>query len=66
VKRLKCNGTVILIVVLHVCFLKEDPKLRVFQNKVQRRLFWLNKDKLMGFIKKLVDKELHRKCCPSS
>jgi hypothetical protein len=65
-EKVKIYETVILLVVLHVCFLNEEPRLRQFQNKVQRRLFWLNKDRLIGFIKKLVDKELCNKCCPSS
>jgi hypothetical protein len=66
-EKVRLCETVILIVVLHVCFLKEGSKLRIFQNKVQRRLFCLNKDKLiMGFIKMVVDKGLQNECCPLS
>jgi hypothetical protein len=56
--------TIILPVVLYGCetlslTLREEHRLRVFENRVLRRIFGPKRDKVMGEWRKLHNKELH-------
>jgi hypothetical protein len=56
--------TIILSVVLYMCetwslTLREEHRLRVFVNKVLRRIFGPKRDEVMGEWRKLHNKELH-------
>jgi hypothetical protein len=56
--------TIILPVVLHGCetwslTLKEEHRLRVFENRVLRRIFGPKRDEVTGEWRKLHNKELH-------
>jgi hypothetical protein len=56
--------TIILPVVLYQCetwslTLREEHRLRVFENKVLRRLFGSKRDAVMGGWRKLHNEELH-------
>jgi hypothetical protein len=56
--------TIILPVVLYGCetwslTLREEHRLRVFENRVLRRIFGPNRDKVTGEWRKLHNKELH-------
>jgi hypothetical protein len=51
--KIKTYRTIMLAVVLHGCetwslTLREECRLRVFENRVLRRIFGLNRDKLTG------------------
>ena len=51
--KIKIYKTIILPVVLYGCetwslTLREECRLRVFENRVLRRLFWPKRDKVMG------------------
>ena len=55
---------IILPVVLYGCetwslTLREEPRLRVFENKVLRRIFWTKRDDITGEWRKLHNAELH-------
>jgi hypothetical protein len=57
-------SVIILPVVLYGCetwslTLREEHRLRVFENKVLRRIFGLKRDEVMGEWRKLHNKELH-------
>ena len=39
--------------------LREEYKLRVFENKVLRKIFWAKRDEITGEWRKLHDAELH-------
>ena len=65
-KKLKVNTykTVILPVLLYGCetwplTLREEHRLRVFENKVLRKIFWAKKDEITGEWRKLHNAELH-------
>jgi hypothetical protein len=56
--------TIILPVVLHACetlslTLKEEHRLRVFENRVPRRIFGVKRDEMTGGWRKLHNEELH-------
>jgi hypothetical protein len=62
--KVRIYNTIILPVVLYVCetwslTLKEEHKLRMFENKVLRRIFGPKRDGVMGGWRKLHNKELH-------
>jgi PAS domain-containing protein len=39
--------------------LREEHRLRVFENRVARRIFGLKRDEVTGGLRKLLDEELH-------
>jgi hypothetical protein len=56
--------TIILPVILYGCkiwslTIREEHKLRVFENRVLRRIFGLKRDEMMGGWRKVHDEELH-------
>ena len=56
--KVKTYKTIILPVVLYGCetwslILREEPRLRVFENKVLRKIFWAKKDEIRGEWRKL-------------
>jgi hypothetical protein len=60
----KIYKTIILQVVLYVCetwslTLREDHRLRVFENRVLRRIFGPKRDEVTGEWRKLHNEELH-------
>jgi hypothetical protein len=62
--KIRIYNTIILPVPLYGCetlslILREEHKLRVFENRVLRRIFGLKKDEVMGGWRKLYNKELH-------
>jgi hypothetical protein len=62
--QIKIYKTIILPVVLYGCetwylTLREEHRLRVFENRVQRRLFGPNRDEVTGEWRKLQNEELH-------
>jgi hypothetical protein len=62
--RLKIYKTVIVPVVLYGCeslslTLREEHRLRVFENRVLRRIFGPKRDEVMGGCRKLHNEELH-------
>jgi hypothetical protein len=62
--KVRLYKTIILPVVLHGCetwslTLREEHRLRVFENRVLRRIFGPNSDEVTGEWKKLLNKELH-------
>jgi hypothetical protein len=62
--KVKICKTVILQVVLYGCetwslTLKEEHRLRVFEIRVLRRIFGLNRDEITGEWRKLHNEELH-------
>jgi hypothetical protein len=63
--------TVILPVVLYGCetwsqTLKEEYRLRVFENKVLRRIFGPKRNEVMGELRKLQNEELRDMCSSPS
>jgi hypothetical protein len=63
--------TIILPVALYGCeilslALKEDHRLRVFENRVLRRMFGAKKDEVTGGWRKLHNEELHNLYCSPS
>ena len=65
-KKLKVSTykTSILSVVLYSCetwslMLREEHRLRVFKNKVLRKIFWAKRDEITGEWRKLHNAELH-------
>jgi hypothetical protein len=61
---IKIYKTIILPVVLYGCetlslTLREEHRLRVFENRVLRRIFGPKRDKVTGGLRKLHDEELH-------
>jgi hypothetical protein len=62
--RIKINRTIILPVVLHGCetwllTLREERKLRVFENKVLRKIFGPKRDEVTAEWRKLHNEELN-------
>jgi hypothetical protein len=62
--KIKTYKTIILPVVLYGCetwslTLREEHRLRVFENRVLRRIFGLKRDEVTGEWRKLHNKELH-------
>jgi hypothetical protein len=62
--KVKIYKTVILSVVLYGCetwslTLREEHRLRVFENRVLRRIFGLRRDEVTGEWRKLHNEELH-------
>jgi hypothetical protein len=62
--KIKIYRTIILPVVLYGCeswslTLREECRLRVFENKVLRRIFGPNRDEVTGEWRRLHNKELH-------
>jgi hypothetical protein len=62
--KVKIYKTVILLVVLYGCdtwslTLREEQRLRVFENRVLRRIFGSKKDEVTGEWRKLHNEELH-------
>jgi hypothetical protein len=61
--KIKIDRTIILRVVLHVCVtcslaLREERRLRVFENRVLRRVFGAKRDEVTGEWRKLHNEEL--------
>jgi hypothetical protein len=64
VKKLRIYKTIIFPVVLYGCetwslTLREEHRLRVFENRVLRRIFSRKRDEVMGEWRTLHNKELH-------
>ena len=64
---IKCVTVVILSVVLYGCetwslILREERRLRVFQNRMLRRIFGPKKDEVTGEWRRLHNKEFHALC----
>jgi hypothetical protein len=65
--KVRIYKTIILLVVLYVLYgcetwsvtLREEHKLRVFENRVLRRIFGPKRDGVMGAWRKLCNEELH-------
>jgi hypothetical protein len=62
--KMKIYKTITLPVVLYGCktwslTLREEHRLRVFENRVLRRIFGPKRDKVTGGWRKLHDEELH-------
>jgi hypothetical protein len=62
--KVKIYKTIIIPVVLYGCetwslMLREEHRLRVFENRVLRRIFGPKRDELMGEWRKLHSEELH-------
>jgi hypothetical protein len=69
--KVRIYKTIILPVVLYGCItwsltLREEHRLRVFENKVLRRIFEPKRDELMGGWRKLHNEEPHDLCCSPS
>jgi hypothetical protein len=62
--KIKIYKTIILPVILYVCetlslTLREEHRLRVFENRVLRRIFGPERDEVTGGWRKLHNEELH-------
>jgi hypothetical protein len=62
--QVKIYKTIILPVVLYLCetwslTLREEHRLRVFENRILRRIFGPKRDEVTGEWRKLHNKELH-------
>jgi hypothetical protein len=62
--KIKIYKTIILPVVLYGCetlslTLREEHRLRIFENRVLRRIFGLKRDEVTGGWRKLHNEELH-------
>jgi hypothetical protein len=62
--KIRMYKGIILLVVLYGCetwslILREEHRLRMFQNRVLRRMFGLKRDAVIGGWKKLHNKEFH-------
>jgi hypothetical protein len=69
--KIKIYKTIILPVVLYGCetlslTLREEHRLRVFENRVLRRIFGPKRDEVTGGWRKLHNQELHGLCSSSS
>jgi hypothetical protein len=65
--KIKIHRTIMLPVVLYGCetwslTLKEECRLRVFENKVLRRIFGSQRDNVIGKWRRLHNKELYALC----
>jgi len=66
--KIKIYRTIILPVVLYGCetwslTLREERRLRVFENRVWRRVFWPKRDEVTGECRKLHNEELNVPYC---
>jgi len=66
--KIKINRTIILPVVLYGCetwslTLREERKLRMFENMVLRRIFGLRRDEVTGEWRRLHNEELNNLYC---
>ena len=66
--KIKIYRTIILTVVLYGCetwslILREERKLRVFENMVLRRMFGPRRDEVTGEWRRLHNEELNDLCC---
>jgi hypothetical protein len=50
---------IIIIIITHYLILREEHRLRVFANRVLRRIFGQKRDEVTGGCRKLHDEELH-------
>jgi hypothetical protein len=62
--KIRICKTIILPVVLYECemwspTLREEHRLRIFENRVLRRIFGLKRDQMTGGWRKLYNEELH-------
>ena len=62
--KIKTSRTIIMLLVLYGCetwslILREERKLRVFENMALRRIFGPRRDKVTGEWKRLHNEELH-------
>jgi hypothetical protein len=62
--KIRIYKTIILAAVLYGCetwslILREEHRLRVFENRVLRRIFGPKKDEVTGELRKLHNEELH-------
>ena len=62
--KIKVYRTIIFPAVLYVCetwvlTLKDERRLRVFENRVLRRIFWTKRDEVTGEMRKLHNEELN-------
>jgi hypothetical protein len=69
--KIRIYRTIILPVVLYGCetwslTIREEHRLRVFENRVLRRLFGLKRDEVMRDWRKLHNDELHNLCSSQS
>jgi len=67
--KIKIYRTVILPVVLYGCetwslTLREERRLRVFENRVLRRIFGPKRDEVTGYWRKLHNEKLNDLYCP--
>jgi hypothetical protein len=65
--KVKIHKTIILPVILYGCetwslTLREEHRLRVFENRVLRRIFGPKRDEVTGERRKLLNEELHNLC----
>jgi hypothetical protein len=63
---IRIYNTIIVLVILYGCetcslTLREEYRLRVFENKVLRRIFGSKRDEVTGEWRKLHNEELHRR-----
>jgi hypothetical protein len=62
--KIKIYRTIVLPIVLYGCetwslTLREEHRLRVFENRVLRRIFWPNRDGVTGEWRRLHNEELN-------
>jgi hypothetical protein len=67
IEQIRIYKTIILPVVLYGCetwslTLREEHKLRVFENRVLRRIFGIKRDEVTGDWRKLHNEEFHNLC----
>jgi len=66
--KFKMYRNIILFVVLYGCETwsftsREEHKLKVFENRVLRKVFGPKRDKTAGYWRRLANEELHDLCC---
>jgi hypothetical protein len=69
--KIRIYKTIILPVVLYGCetwslTLREEHRLRVFENRMLRRIFGPKRDEMIGSWRKVHNEELHNLYCSSS
>jgi hypothetical protein len=69
--KIRVYSTIILPVILYECAtwsltLREEHRLRMFENRVLRRIFGPKRDEVIGGWKKLHNEELHNLYCSPS
>ena len=70
-RKIKIYKTIILPVVLYGCetwslTLRAELRLRVFENRVLRNIFWPKRDEVIGEWRKLLNEELNDLYCSPS